>query len=522
VREQKIYRLFACACSLVPTIVLAGSVQLSEESVSGLGTAFAGVTASAEDASVLFSNPAGITLLNQGEFQLGLHVIAPTSDFTNEGSRYNLPGTPLNGLRLHGGNGGDAGVVAEVPNLYLTQPVIRGGKYGDLSVGLGINAPFGLQTNYDSGWVGRYAGLRTKLTTFDFQPTVAWRFLDRISLGASIDVQRASARLSQAIDFGLAAQQPLGQFFSALPAVLAMRGVPPAAIPGIVAATEQAYANAGFVPGGRDGISEIHGDDWAAGFTLGALVEYRKARDDGGFFQEGRLGLSYRSPIEHTLEGDADFRKVPLITAPGAPVQFPDPTAFQRIFFAQGASAILQLPDIFHVGVYQRFAQNFALLGDMSWTFWDRLQTIPITFSSGRTPATSLQPEYNTTGLYAVGLEWYACHNVTLRTGFAYDETPIPSETFRTPRIPDNDRYILSAGARWSPTRWMDLDIAYSHFFLKDSRSDFFDGQGHELIGKYAVDANIVSAAVTVRWGGSPDSKEQSEIKNSVSELLSK
>jgi long-chain fatty acid transport protein len=404
--------------------------------------------------------------------------------------------------------------MAEVPNFYLTQPIFRNTRYGDFSVGLGINAPFGLQTDYNSGWVGRYFALRTKLTTLDFQPTVAWRFLDRISVGGGIDIQRVSARLTQAIDFGLAAQQPLGQFFAALPGVLALQGVPPAAIPGIVTATEKAYANAGFVPGGLDGVSEIHGDDWAVGFTLGTLIEYRKDQDDGTFFQDGRLGISYRSPIEHSIDGVVDFRRVPLITAPGAPVQFPEPNAFQNVFFSQGAIGNLQLPDIFHASVYQKFAQKFALLGDISWTWWDRLQSIPIVFSSNRTPATSLPTHYDGAGLYAAGIEWYESRNLTLRGGFAYDQTPIPSEAFRSPRIPDNDRYILSAGARWSPTHWMDIDLGYSHFFLNDSRSDLFDGQGHQLIGRYSVEANIVSAAMTMRWGGSPQVVEQTSGKD--------
>lgn len=507
--KLNIYGIIVIVVCTSSTQALAGSFQLSEQSVSGLGVAFAGAAASAEDASILFYNPAGIAQLPQSELQLGLHVIAPTVEFRNEGTRYDVPGTPLNGFPVRGDNGGDAGVTSEIPNLYLTEPVFRGTKYGDLSVGVGVNAPFGLETDYDPGWVGRYAALRTKVTTLDIQPTFGWRFFNKFSFGASVDVQRASGRLTQAIDFGLAAQQPLTQFFAALPSILAMRGVPPSAIPGIVSATERAYASAGFVPGGLDGVSEVQGSDWAVGFTLGALIEYRDAGQDGGFLQDGRLGFSYRSPIEHTLDGTVDFRRVPLITASGAPVQFPDATAFKDIFFPQGAAATLQLPDIFHASIYQRFARQYALLGDITWTNWDRLQSIPITFASGKTPGTALNINYEDTVLYALGFEWYPCTNLTLRSGFAYDETPIKSDLFRTPRIPDNDRYILSGGLRWSATRWMDVDLAYAHFFLNDLRSDFGDGQGHELIGRYAVQADIVSAAVTIRWGGSANARGQ-------------
>ena len=479
-----------------------GSFVLSEQSVSGLGTAFAGGAASAEDASTLFFNPAGLARLDQGEFQMGLHAILPSDEFSDRGSRYNLPGTPFNGLPVLGNNGGNAGVNHIIGNMYLSQPLLRNSSYGDLTVGLGVTSPFGLETDYSPDWVGRYAALRTKLVTLDIQPTIAWRW-DRFSIGAGLDIQYASARLTQAIDFGLAAQAPLGQFYAALPAILAARGVPAAAIPGVIAATRGAYTAAGFVPGGLDGVTEITGDDWNIGFNVGALFEYRKKGEgEDSFFQDGRIGISYRSKIDHTLEGDAEFRRVPLITAPGAPVQFPAPTAFQDIFFNQNATAELALPDILHFSIYQRFAQKFAVMGDVTWTHWSRLQDVPIVFENPATPTNVLNIQYDDAMRYAIGFEWYACKSLTLRTGFAYDETPIQSAELRTPRIPDNNRYWLSFGAKYSPRDWLDLDVGYAHLFVDDPQSNFTDSQGHQLIGSYEAHVDIVSASVTIKWGG--------------------
>jgi long-chain fatty acid transport protein len=255
----------------------AGSFALNEQSVSGLGVSYAGGAAQGSDASTIFFNPAGIALLNQGEFQIGGQFIDPQANFTNQGSRFKLPNTPFNGLPITGGNGGDGGVAHILPNIYLSQPVFRSPQYGDLTVGIVLSTPFGLETDYSPGWVGRYSGLRTKLTTLIFSPR-CYRIFDRLSLGASLDVQYASARLTQAIDFGLAGAQALGQFEQVLPGLLAARGVPATAIPSLVNATRQAYNNAGFVPGGRDGISEITGNDWKVGFTLGAIFEYERRR----------------------------------------------------------------------------------------------------------------------------------------------------------------------------------------------------------------------------------------------------
>jgi len=486
--SRNIWLFFGLIALGVPLLADAGSFSLNEQSVSGLGTAYAGGAAQAEDASTLFFNPAGIVLLDQSELQFGGHVLVPSATFTNQGSRYNLPGTPFNGLPITGGNDGDAGVTHVLPNLYLTQPVFRNSPYGDLTLGIGVTVPFGLETDYSPGWVGRYEALRAKLTTFDLQPTIAYRIWNRVSLGAGLDIQYVSARLSQAIDFGLAAQGPLSQFFAALPPFLA-------------GPTHLAYLNAGFFPGGRDGVSEVTGNDWSVGFTVGGLVEYLKGNDES-FFQDGRFGVSFRSAIDHTIEGHADFREVPAITALGAPVQFPVPGLFQDLFFNQGATAQLDLPSILRLSVYQRFERQFALMGDITWTEWSRLQRVPIVFQNAATPSNILPVNYDDTVRCSAGFEWYANKDWTLRLGFAYDETPIQSPQFGTPRIPDNNRYFLGAGFRWSPTHFMDVDFGYAHLFVEEQRVDFTDSQGHELRGKFDISVDIVSAAVTFRWGG--------------------
>ncbi|MBV8176431.1 MAG: outer membrane protein transport protein [Verrucomicrobia bacterium] len=478
-----------------------GSFAINEQSVGGLGVAYAGGAAQAADASTIFFNPAGIALLKQSEFQLGAQAILPSATFSNQGSRYNLPNTAVNGLPLSGGNDGDGGVDHVLPNLYLSLPVFHSPQYGDLAVGIGLSVPFGLETDYSPGWVGRYISLRTKLTTFDIQPTIAYRLFDRISVGGSLDIQYASARLSQAIDFGLAGAQVLAPFEQALPALLAARGVPGPAIPAIVSATQQAYNNAGFVPGGRDGIFEVNGNDWSVGFTLGAIFEYWKG-DENSFFQDGRFGVSYRSGITHTIKGTGSFRDVPTIVAPGAPVQFPEPNAFQDVFFTQGATAQLNLPEIYHFSLYQRFARQFALMGDIAWQRWSRLQSVPIVFKNPGTPSNVLPLDYQDSLRYAAGFEWYATKNLTLRLGFAYDETPIRSANFRTPRIPDANRYFLAAGLRWSPLSFMDIDVGYAHLFVVDPIVNYTDDMGHNLRGRFDAAIDIVSAAVTFRWGG--------------------
>ena len=484
-----------------PPLVRAGSFGLNEQSVSSLGSAYAGGAAQAEDASTIFFNPAGLALLDHGELQIGGQFLNVNGNFQNQGSRLIAPGTPFNHEPLTGGNGGNGGVDHVIPNFYLSQPLFRSSAYGDLSVGIGLTVPFGLETDYQPDWVGRYAALRTKLTTFDIQPTIAYRFLDRISIGAGLDVQYASARLTQAIDFGEIGGEALAPFYAALPARLAASGLPPAAIPGVVAATERAYSAAGFVPQGRDGVAEVQGNDWAVGFTVGFVFEYLKG-NELQFLQDGRFGFSYRSAIDHTLQGTGQFRGVPSLTAIGAPVQFPFPSALQDVFFNQSASAGLDLPAIYHFSLYQRFLQKFAVMGDIEWTRWNRLQQVDITFNNPSTPTNVLNLEYDDAVRYSIGFEWYALKQLTLRAGFAYDETPIQSAETRTPRIPDNNRYFLSAGLRWQPCPFVAFDVGYAHLFLPDSSVDFTDTLGHNLKGNFNSSINVVSAAITFLWGG--------------------
>lgn len=484
--------------------VRASGLLVPGQGASGLGTAYAGGAAQAEDASTLFFNPAGIALLDNGQFQAGLTAVFPSAQFQNEGSRYSLPNTSLNGMKLEGANGGEAGTDAVVPTLAITQRVLSGYPYGDLSLGAGVSVPSGLATDYSPGWVGRYSALRSKLSTFDIQPTMAYRLWDRLSVGVSLDVQYASARLTQAIDFGLAGADAIGQFTQSLPTLLTAQGVPAAAIPGIIASTQKAYNAAGFVPGGRDAISEVTGNDWALGFSLGAMLEYLKSGDNN-LFQDGRVGFGYRSAVSHDLRGNAQFRNVPALTAPGAPVQFPSPNLFQSEFFDQGASAQLSIPEIYHFSIYQRLLREFALMGDIEWTRWSILQSINVKFNSTSTPNSLTQLGYDDSLRFATGVEWIATRNLELRCGFAYDETPIKNATFRIPRLPDNDQYTLSVGFRWTLNRLVDVDVGYAHVFLPESGVNVTDNQGHNLRGRFSTSGNLAGVSITLLWGGSPE-----------------
>ena len=146
---------FAILLTISTTQSAAAGFALVEQSVSGLGNAYAGAAASAEDASTVFFNPAGLMYLNGNQLVVGGHIIKPSAEFS--GSATNALGAPVSG-----GDGGDAGNTSLVPNLYYSRKLPNNFVFG-----LGINAPFGLKTEYDANWVGRLS--RHRVGTQDHQ-----------------------------------------------------------------------------------------------------------------------------------------------------------------------------------------------------------------------------------------------------------------------------------------------------------------------------------------------------------------
>src|SRR5439155_27235296 len=120
--------------------------QINEQSASSLGNAFAAGAAFTDDASAMWWNPAALSKFNRAQVAGVFNVITPSIKFKNDGS---LPAAnqPL------GGTGGDAGGYNYPPAAYVAIPINPQWVFG-----VGVNVPFGLKTEYDDGWLGRYQG----------------------------------------------------------------------------------------------------------------------------------------------------------------------------------------------------------------------------------------------------------------------------------------------------------------------------------------------------------------------------
>ena len=435
----------------------AGGFMLFEQSGRGLGSAFAGEVAEAADATTIQYNPAGLGWIDGTQFASSGFAVLPAAHFSNDDSMVN---PALGGGRLRGGDGSDAGALGLFPVLFLAHELGEG-----FHVGLGVTVPFGLETRYDHGWVGRYHAINSKLETTNVNPTIAWRPTDWFAIGFGADIEYIKARLTNAIDLGGVCEIFGGQ-----------AGLPPGACSAL-----------GFTPQSADATVKISGDDWSGGWNVGLMFAP---------WTTTRIGLSFRSDIEHELHGRATFfvpKKASILRkASGA-------------LFDTDATAAVDLPERATLGVYHELTPTVAVLADATWTRWSRFDELVFKFANPKQP-TIVQPEgWQDTFRYALGVRWRPTPTVETRFGFAWDESTIPNETLRTPRVPDSERFWLSAGVGWQPFERLRVDVGYAHLFSPDVNIRNADPvTGHILHGSYSAEANIVGVQMTYNVGWPP------------------
>lgn len=414
--NPRIHRASALALAVLGTLFVgqaaASGFQLREQSVKNLGKSNAG-SAVGKDAATVSLNPAAMTNLTTNTFQADVTVIDLTAEFNGGGSVLGVPQAPL-----AGGNGGDPGDPTVVPNMSAVFPM-KGALEG-LTLGASIGAPFGLATEYEDGWVGRYRALNSDVTVIDLTLSAAFKASDGVSIGFGLVYERAEVILSKAIDFGTA--------------------ICASAAPGGAACFNPAFP---IKPQQQDGHFEVSGDSTSIGYIVGAQI----APND-----RLAIGVSHRSEIKHDLEGTVDFD----VPAAAAAVLG---SARMAAYSDGEGGARLVTPAITTVSIKYGFTDNFRVLADYQSTGWSSLHDVTITRDNG-TVVGSEPFEWEDTDFYSLGAEFDLSDAFTLRGGIGKDESPT-NDTHRTPRLPDNDRTLYSIGATWNMSENMSIDAAY-------------------------------------------------------------
>jgi long-chain fatty acid transport protein len=171
--------LFSMMIVLLAGPAWAGGLYLYEVGSADVGLASAGFASRAQDASTLFSNPAGMTRLDTSEFDIGAEAIYLHTKFGADSNTSASNLTMPNGETAAGGN--PSGLIPAGGLFYVN-------KISDnFSAGFGVFGFFGLKAGYPDNWVGRYYVTSITLQGMTLMPSAAYKVSDKVSFGAGLN-----------------------------------------------------------------------------------------------------------------------------------------------------------------------------------------------------------------------------------------------------------------------------------------------------------------------------------------------
>ncbi|MFO7910132.1 MAG: outer membrane protein transport protein, partial [Halomonas sp.] len=311
-----------------------------------------------------------------------------------------------------------------------------------LALGFGVFAPFGSKTDYEDSFAGRTFGTLTEVAVVSAQPTVSYRFNDQWAVGAGVSYNRVDGKL---------------------------------------------YRNAPAAEG-VELDSRVEGDDEAWGYNLGVIYQP---------VPETTLGLTYRSKVSYTLEGDFQA------TAPDGSIasrRVDTPAGPVMVPLQDTASLDLTTPETVNFSVTQQMSDKLELMVGASWARWSRFDKILVE-GENLGEITNEPQNYSNAWAFAVGGEYQLNSNWALRAGLAIDKTPT-NDIDRSVRIPSDDRRIFSIGAGWTPIDNLTMDLAYSYLSERSTRVEQgapTDNRG-EFGADYKNEAHGIGAQLTYRF----------------------
>ncbi|WP_372627484.1 OmpP1/FadL family transporter [Arsukibacterium sp.] len=434
--------------------VSAEGYKLFEQSVSSMGNAYAGRGAQISDASLVYSNPAALTRLTTAsgaQLSAGLNLINAKTNYSNASAQ------SANGQSVTGRTEGANTLNELVPFVFYADKLSE-----QLSWGVGFYVPFGLSSNYDNDFVGRYFADETAIQVLSLQPAIGFKLNEQWSVGAGISINHAQGTLSKYKDHSGLCE--LGETTTN-----EMFGAP---------VYNDAYCNSHY---------EVAGDDVAFGYTLGIHGEPVAGT---------RLALTWHSAVRYTLQGDSVITNTPLTGASvaGNPNYLVVAANLPAIDLSTGKLAAnnrlveasqlaLTTPASAAFGLDQQISTALSVQLSIAWTQWSEFDSIDIV-SIDPNPTISLNtqrpPNLNSPGYIgyipqqwqnswsaALGVNYVYHASLTLKAGAAFDENPI-APSHKTARIPTDDRVWVTAGANWQLNQQLSMDIAYGYLFTGD------------------------------------------------------
>lgn len=400
---KKIAILSALSVLLAPSAFASG-LKVNILSTSALGNANAGRNVLAEDASVVYYNPAAMTEFDSAAFSGGLfgaHVKGQLKDFnvTNKaGDRLEL-GKPFD-------DGGDFMPDAVFPFLYYIQPITD-----DFYAGIGFFPAFSTHSRYSKdAIVGEFAGA-TKLQVLDLQPAIAYKVNDLISVGAGLDFYIASGELSK-----MAEPEP----------------------------------NKGFA---AEVI--VKGKDYALGWNLAVKLKSLKGT---------HVGITYHSQVDVNLKGSGDFIQ---IQPDGKRVRLAKengnvPLSLARSLDLSFAQEMTQ--DLTLLGSITWMEWSVFEKLDIIGTKGGYISGLQSTLNSGGTNYLAhVNTAWKDTYTFNLGANYRLNKNWLLRFGYMYDQNTGQDDTIGITRVPSSNQKWWTTGFNYTFSKSMSMDAAFAY-----------------------------------------------------------
>lgn len=437
--------LLATAMLLAAGGANAAAFQLAEVSTSGLGRAYAGEAAIADNASVVATNPALMSLFKTAQFSTG-GVYVDSRINMNGDVAASITGTSMQTTKY--GSASQRNVVPGdfVPNLYFVAPV-----NDKFALGAGMNVNFGLKSEYDDSYDAGVFGGKTDLSAINLNLSGAYRVTEGLSLGLGVNAVYAKAQIER--NAGIIADSVKdGQAQTALRAV-----VPGTTIPDYLTSKDKSV------------VSLQDRAAWGFGWNAGVMYQFNEGN---------RIGLAYHSKVD---------------------IDFTDRTATslgkKGIEAGKTGDLTLTLPDYLELSGFHQLTDKLAVHYSYKYTHWSRLTKLHASYEDGK-KAFDKELQYSNNSRVALGASYNLDEKLTLRAGIAYDQAA--SRHQRSAAIPDTDRTWYSLGATYKFTPNLSVDLGYA--YLKGKKVHFKEVQ-KVADGNLTTTANYTSQAHANLYG---------------------
>ena len=422
----------------VPGLLAAQGFGIYEQGTCAMGRAGTGVAAPCPDGSALFFNPAGLAGLKGGHATIGVTLINVDGGFTDDIlQRTSDLNDPLIAL----------------PQVYVSYAATP-----KLGIGVGLFAPYGLQTEWPLSFDGRFAGYKNIIRSVYIQPTVAYQVTPWLSLGGGLDIVRGSVELNQRLD-------------------LAEAPVPATILPPPPGAPPYLFGQFGIAPGTDFANAHLEASKTTVTAHWGGIIKINDNLSIGGrYLMHAKFDYSGTATFAQVLTNltvPAALMVGPLPIPAGTPIDAllasPPLNLFNTVLIPQTVTTTITNPEQVVFGLAYKVNPAWTVFGDYQFTRWGkRFSVVNINFANPLLNRVLYERYRNTNG-FRFAAEWVKDAKWTFRGGYLYHQGAAPPETV-TPLLPEGNRNEVTGGLTVKLAPHFTADLALQYIKQNDRR----------------------------------------------------